>query len=193
MGGRRSRSSNEGERTRERKILARSFFSSRADWFRTGDEVDLRSSSLLQSVLIAIPPPDAPSPYYPIEKLLMVAATSRTRSRSRSRGKGGKSTTTAIERKSSPSTPTSSPSQPRRLWTSTNASKRWAETFFLAYSPFWMTWALCIVVPFEIYEVRRRGEGKKAQRERRIERENRERVSFLSSLSPSSLSLSLSL
>jgi cycloeucalenol cycloisomerase len=36
----------------------------------------------------------------------------------------------------------------------TNPSKRWAEVFFLAYSPLWMIWALCILVPFQLYEVR---------------------------------------
>ena len=67
-------------------------------------------------------------------------------------------------------TPTSSSSS-SRLWTSSNPSKRWAETFFLAYSPFWMTWALCIVVPFEIYEVREKweeGERRKRKSKRRL-------------------------
>lgn len=26
--------------------------------------------------------------------------------------------------------------------------------FFLLYSPFWITWALCILVPFKLYEVK---------------------------------------
>ena len=38
-------------------------------------------------------------------------------------------------------------------WLATNPSKRWAEVFFLAYSPFWILWALCILVPFQLYEV----------------------------------------
>ena len=25
--------------------------------------------------------------------------------------------------------------------------------FFLLYSPFWITWALCILVPFKLYDV----------------------------------------
>lgn len=40
------------------------------------------------------------------------------------------------------------------LWLASNTSKRWAELFFLAYSPFWILWALCILVPFQLYEVR---------------------------------------
>lgn len=39
------------------------------------------------------------------------------------------------------------------LWLAANPSKRWAEVFFLAYSPFWILWALCILVPFQLYEV----------------------------------------
>lgn len=39
------------------------------------------------------------------------------------------------------------------LWLASNPSKRWAEVFFLAYSPFWILWALCILVPFQLYEV----------------------------------------
>lgn len=39
------------------------------------------------------------------------------------------------------------------LWLSRNAGKRWTEVFFLAYSPFWIAWALCILVPFQLYEV----------------------------------------
>lgn len=38
------------------------------------------------------------------------------------------------------------------LWFSPNPSKRWAEVFFLLYSPFWILWALCILVPFQLYE-----------------------------------------
>ncbi|KAF6255411.1 cyclopropyl isomerase-like protein [Scenedesmus sp. NREL 46B-D3] len=38
------------------------------------------------------------------------------------------------------------------LWLAANPSKRWAEVFFLAYSPFWVAWALCILVPFQLYE-----------------------------------------
>jgi cycloeucalenol cycloisomerase len=40
------------------------------------------------------------------------------------------------------------------MWLAANPSKRWAEVFFLAYSPFWIAWALCILVPFQLYEVR---------------------------------------
>ena len=39
------------------------------------------------------------------------------------------------------------------LWLSANPGKRWTEVFFLAYSPFWIVWALCILVPFQLYEV----------------------------------------
>ena len=39
------------------------------------------------------------------------------------------------------------------LWLARDPGKRWTELFFLAYSPFWITWALGIVVPFQIYEV----------------------------------------
>eukprot|EP00798_Chlamydomonas_sp_ICE-L_P015523 gene15523-21611_t len=38
------------------------------------------------------------------------------------------------------------------LWLAQNPSKRWTELFFLMYSPFWIFWALCIVVPFQLYE-----------------------------------------
>ncbi|KAK9837459.1 hypothetical protein WJX81_004082 [Elliptochloris bilobata] len=38
------------------------------------------------------------------------------------------------------------------LWFSSNQGKRWTEALFLAYSPFWITWALCIVVPLRLYE-----------------------------------------
>jgi hypothetical protein len=44
---------------------------------------------------------------------------------------------------------------PASLWLAANPSKRWAEVFFLAYSPFWITWALCVLVPFQLYEVGR--------------------------------------
>uniref|UniRef100_A0A7S3R8E8 Cycloeucalenol cycloisomerase n=1 Tax=Dunaliella tertiolecta TaxID=3047 RepID=A0A7S3R8E8_DUNTE len=37
-------------------------------------------------------------------------------------------------------------------WLASNPSKRWAELFFLAYSPFWILWALCILVPFQLFE-----------------------------------------
>lgn len=39
------------------------------------------------------------------------------------------------------------------MWLAANPSKRWTEVFFLAYSPFWILWALCILVPFQLYEV----------------------------------------
>jgi cycloeucalenol cycloisomerase len=39
------------------------------------------------------------------------------------------------------------------MWLAEDAGKRWTEVFFLAYSPFWMLWALCILVPFRLYEV----------------------------------------
>ena len=101
---------------------------------------------------------------------MAAATTTRTRSRSRSRGDGTATTTSTInQKKSSPAS--TSPRRRPRLWTSTNASKRWAETFFLAYSPFWMTWALCIVVPFEIYEVRRKKENEEFWKEREKGRE----------------------
>jgi hypothetical protein len=45
------------------------------------------------------------------------------------------------------------PSSSSSLWLAANPSKRWAEVFFLAYSPFWILWALCILVPFQLYEV----------------------------------------
>ncbi len=41
-------------------------------------------------------------------------------------------------------------------WLASNPSKRWAEVFFLSYSAFWITWALLILVPFQLYEVRAR-------------------------------------
>lgn len=37
-------------------------------------------------------------------------------------------------------------------WLSPNPSKRWAEWFFLLYTPFWLTLCLGIVVPFKLYE-----------------------------------------
>lgn len=37
--------------------------------------------------------------------------------------------------------------------------KRWTEVLFLAYSPFWMIWALCILVPFKLYDVSGRSVG----------------------------------
>lgn len=44
----------------------------------------------------------------------------------------------------------------RRLspWLAPSPGKRWTELFFLAYSPSWIIWCLCILVPFKIYEVR---------------------------------------
>lgn len=41
----------------------------------------------------------------------------------------------------------------QNLWLPATPGKRWTEVFFLAYSPFWMVWALGILVPFKIYEV----------------------------------------
>ncbi len=38
------------------------------------------------------------------------------------------------------------------LWLPSNPGKRWTEVFFLIYSPFWITWALCILVPFKLFE-----------------------------------------
>lgn len=49
---------------------------------------------------------------------------------------------------------TEAPSIPGQ-WLASNPSKRWAELFFLAYSPFWILWALCILVPFQLFEVER--------------------------------------
>lgn len=40
------------------------------------------------------------------------------------------------------------------LWFGANPGKRWTEALFLAYSPFWIAWALCIVVPLRLYEAR---------------------------------------
>lgn len=42
----------------------------------------------------------------------------------------------------------------QNLWLPAAPGKRWTEVFFLAYSPFWIVWALGILVPFKIYEVR---------------------------------------
>lgn len=39
------------------------------------------------------------------------------------------------------------------MWFAENPSKRWAEIFFLCYSPCWIIALLCIVVPFQFYEV----------------------------------------
>ncbi|XP_074316544.1 cycloeucalenol cycloisomerase [Silene latifolia] len=38
------------------------------------------------------------------------------------------------------------------MWLAQNPSKRWAELFFLLYTPFWLTLCLGIVVPFKLYE-----------------------------------------
>ena len=38
-------------------------------------------------------------------------------------------------------------------WLATNPEKRRVEVLFLAYSPFWISWALLILVPFKLYEV----------------------------------------
>ena len=37
-------------------------------------------------------------------------------------------------------------------WLARGAGKRWTELFFLAYSPVWILWCLCILVPFKLYE-----------------------------------------
>ena len=37
-------------------------------------------------------------------------------------------------------------------WLAPNPGKRWTELFFLAYSPTWIIWCLCILVPFRIYD-----------------------------------------
>ena len=39
------------------------------------------------------------------------------------------------------------------MWLSNNPSKRWAELFFLLYSPFWIVWALVVLVPLQLFEV----------------------------------------
>lgn len=39
-------------------------------------------------------------------------------------------------------------------WLAPSPGKRWTELFFLAYSPSWIIWCLCILVPFKIYDVR---------------------------------------
>ena len=44
--------------------------------------------------------------------------------------------------------------KPAHLWLASNPGKRWTEVFFLVYSPFWIAWALCILVPFQLYEVK---------------------------------------
>lgn len=55
-----------------------------------------------------------------------------------------------------PAAPRAKPAAPPAgLWLAANPSKRWAEVFYLAYSPFWILWALCILVPFQLYEVGR--------------------------------------
>lgn len=38
-------------------------------------------------------------------------------------------------------------------WLASSPAKRHTEILFLAYSPFWMVWALGIIVPFKLYEV----------------------------------------
>lgn len=38
------------------------------------------------------------------------------------------------------------------LWLAPAPSKRWGELFFLAYTPFWLTLCLGIVVPYRLYE-----------------------------------------
>lgn len=38
-------------------------------------------------------------------------------------------------------------------WLASSPAKRHTELLFLAYSPFWMVWALGVVVPFKLYEV----------------------------------------
>ncbi|KAG2441758.1 hypothetical protein HXX76_003371 [Chlamydomonas incerta] len=37
-------------------------------------------------------------------------------------------------------------------WLALDPSKRWTEVFFLAYSPFWIIWALVLLVPFQLFE-----------------------------------------
>ena len=37
-------------------------------------------------------------------------------------------------------------------WLSPNPAKAWTERFFLLYSPVWITWCLCILVPFKLYD-----------------------------------------
>ncbi|KAI3423819.1 hypothetical protein D9Q98_009655 [Chlorella vulgaris] len=37
-------------------------------------------------------------------------------------------------------------------WLAPTPGKRWTELFFLLYSPSWILWCLCILVPFKIYE-----------------------------------------
>ncbi|GJP48372.1 hypothetical protein CLOM_g7667 [Closterium sp. NIES-68] len=38
------------------------------------------------------------------------------------------------------------------MWLAETPSKRWAEKFFLYYSPVWITWALGIIVTFQLYK-----------------------------------------
>lgn len=39
-------------------------------------------------------------------------------------------------------------------WLAASPAKRYTELLLLTYSPFWMIWALGIVVPFKLYEAR---------------------------------------
>ncbi|CAL1389077.1 unnamed protein product [Linum trigynum] len=48
--------------------------------------------------------------------------------------------------------PASTRSTSTSLWLSSNRSKRWAELFFLLYTPFWLTLCLGIIVPYKLYE-----------------------------------------
>lgn len=47
-------------------------------------------------------------------------------------------------------------------WLAPNPAKRWTELFFLAYSPSWILWCLCILVPFKLYEASQRGRSQGA-------------------------------
>lgn len=38
------------------------------------------------------------------------------------------------------------------MWAAADPSKRWCEVFYLTYSPFWILWALCLLVPLRLYD-----------------------------------------
>lgn len=85
--------------------------------------------------------------------LLTVAAT---------RNATGATPRKAAAAASSPTKTATTPTTPQRRraeqappsskWLAANPSKRWAEVFFLAYSPFWIAWALCVLVPLKLYD-----------------------------------------
>lgn len=66
--------------------------------------------------------------------------------------------TYAASRSKSPAARRSSQRKPsssmvsKNQWLAENPAKRWTEIFFLLYSPVWITWCLCILVPFKLYD-----------------------------------------